>query len=239
MSSPARELPRRGNSVSEQKIHVLIADDQRLMREGLRIILEDTPDIEVIGEAENGLIATQMAESQQPDVILMDIRMPVLDGIEATERIRKQSGLQGPRILLLTTFDTPELVVEGMRAGAAGYLLKDCSAEELCTAVRAVARGQVLLQASSAAQLLAGLHAQQSSAPRDASLSSEVEKMGLTARELEVVRLIAQGHSNTEIAAKLFVSDATVKTHINHIFSKLGARDRSQVIVKARQLGLV
>ncbi len=225
--------------MSTQKIGVLIADDQRLMREGLRIILEDTPDIEVIGEAENGLMATQMAEKQHPDVILMDIRMPLLDGIEATERIRKQvSQGQGPRILLLTTFDTPELVVEGMRAGAAGYLLKDCSAEELCSAVRAVARGQVLLQASSAAQLLAGLHAQQSPAPRDASLSSEAEKLGLTARELEVVRLIAQGHSNTEIAAELFVSDATVKTHINHIFSKLGARDRAQVIVKARQLGI-
>ena len=225
--------------MSEQKIRVLIADDQRLMREGLRIILEDAPDIEVIGEAENGLIATQMAESQRPDVILMDIRMPLLDGIEATERIRKQ-GTQAPRILLLTTFDTPELVVEGMRAGAAGYLLKDCSAEELCTAVRAVARGQVLLQASSAAQLLAGLqtHEPQQFRDMDTWLSSEAEKLGLTARELEVVRLIAQGHSNAEIAAELFVSDATVKTHINHIFSKLGARDRSQVIVKARQLGL-
>ena len=223
--------------MSEQKIRVLITDDQRLMREGLRIILEDAPDIEVIGEAENGLIATQIAENQRPDVILMDIRMPLLDGIEATERIRKQ-GTPAPRILLLTTFDTPELVVEGMRAGAAGYLLKDCSAEELLTAVRAVARGQVLLQASSAAQLLAGLHAQEAPPSRDTSLSSEAEKLGLTARELEVVRLIAQGHSNTEIAAELFVSDATVKTHINHIFSKLGARDRSQVIVKARQLGL-
>ena len=192
--------------MSEQKIRVLIADDQHLMREGLRIILEDAPDIEVIGEAENGLIATQIAETRQPDVILMDIRMPLLDGIEATERIRKHAT-QGPRILLLTTFDTPELVVEGMRAGAAGYLLKDCSAEELCTAVRAVARGQVLLQASSAAQLLAGLYAQESPASRNVSLSSEAEKMGLTARELEVVRLIAQGHSNTEIASELFVSD--------------------------------
>ena len=223
--------------VNEQKIRVLIADDQRLMREGLRIILEDAPDIEVIGEAENGLSATQLAESQHPDVILMDIRMPLLDGIAATERIRQQAT-PGPRILLLTTFDTPELVVEGMRAGAAGYLLKDCSAEELCTAVRAVARGQVLLQASSAAQLLAQFHTQQSPVSTGTSLSSEVEKLGLTARELEVVRLIAQGHSNAEIAAKLFVSDATVKTHINHIFSKPGTRDRAQVIVKARKLGL-
>jgi DNA-binding NarL/FixJ family response regulator len=223
--------------MSEKKIRVLIADDQRLMREGLRIILEDAQDMEVIGEAENGLIATELAESQQPDVILMDIRMPLLDGIEATSRIRQQ-GASGPRILLLTTFDTPELVVEGMRAGAAGYLLKDCSAEELCTAVRAVARGQVLLQASSAAQLLSGLHAQQPPVYGNAQPSSEAENLGLTARELEVVQLIAQGHSNAEIATTLFVSNATVKTHINHIFSRLGARDRAQVIVKARQMGL-
>jgi DNA-binding NarL/FixJ family response regulator len=199
--------------MSEKQIRVLIVDDQRLMREGLRIILEDAQDIEVVGEAEDGLVATKLAESQQPDVILMDIRMPVLDGIEATARIRKP-GASGPRILLLTTFDTPELVVEGMRAGAAGYLLKDCSAEELGTAIRAVARGQVLLQASGAAQLLAGLHAQQPPVYGDAQLLLEAEKSGLTARELEVVRLIAQGQSNAEIAAALFVSDATVKTHM-------------------------
>ena len=223
--------------MSGQTIRVLIADDQRLMREGLRIILEDAPDIEVIGEAENGLIVTQLAEKQHPDVILMDIRMPLLDGIEATERINKQV-VPKPRILLLTTFDTPELVLEGMRAGAAGYLLKDCSSEELCSAVRTVARGQVLLQASSITQLLAGLNVQESQVPKIASSSTEVEKLGLTSRELEVVRLIAQGYSNTEIATGLIVSEATVKTHINHIFSKLGARDRSQVIVKARQLGL-
>ena len=136
--------------MSEKQIRVLIADDQRLMRDGLRIILEDAEDIDVIGEAENGFIATQLAESQHPDVILMDIRMPLLDGIEATERIVKQAA-PGPRILLLTTFDTPELVVEGLHAGAAGYLLKECSAEELSRAIRTVARGQVLLQASSAA----------------------------------------------------------------------------------------
>lgn len=219
----------------EEKIRVLIVDDQRLMREGLRIILEGAPDIELVGEAENGLSALQLAESQGPNVILMDIRMPVLDGIAATERILQQA-LKRPRILLLTTFDTPELVIEGMRAGASGYLLKDCSAEELCTAIRAVARGQVLLQASSAAQLLASLQTQPP--PPEAAPLSAAEQLGLTARELEVVRLIAQGQSNTEIAAALFVSDATVKTHINHIFSKLGARNRSQAIIKARQLGL-
>ncbi len=223
--------------MSEKKIRVLIADDQRLMREGLRIILEDAEDMEVIGEAENGFVATRMAETQHPDVILMDIRMPLLDGIEATERILKQATPE-PRILLLTTFDTPELVVEGMRAGAAGYLLKDCSAEELATAIRAVARGQVLLQASSAAQLLAGLHAVPPPVYEDAQPLVEAEKLGLTTRELEVLRLIAQGLSNAEIATALFVSDATVKTHINHIFSKLDARDRAQVIIKARQMGL-
>jgi len=223
--------------VSEQKIRVLIADDQRLMREGLRIILEDAPDIEVVGEAENGLIATQLAEKLLPDVILMDIRMPLLDGVEATERINKQVAPK-PRILLLTTFDTPELVMEGMRAGASGYMLKDCSSEELCSAVRTVARGQILLQASSVTQLLVALHAWESQVPKAATFPSEVEKLGLTSRELEVVRLIAQGYSNTEIATGLVISEATVKTHINHIFSKLGARDRSQVMVKARQLGL-
>jgi DNA-binding NarL/FixJ family response regulator len=224
-------------SMSEKKIRVLIADDQRLMREGLRIILEDVEDMEVVGEAENGFVAIKMTETQHPDVILMDIRMPLLDGIESTERILKHAA-PGPRVLLLTTFDTPELVVEGMRAGAAGYLLKDCSAEELATAIRAVARGQVLLQASSAAQLLAGLHAVHPPVYQDAQPLVEAEKSGLTVRELEVVRLIAQGQSNAEIAAALFVSDATVKTHINHIFSKLGARDRAQVIIKARQMGL-
>ena len=223
--------------MSGQKIRVLIADDQRLMREGVRIILEDAPDMEVVGEAENGLLATQLAEQQQPDVILMDIRMPLLDGVEATERINKLDGPK-PRILLLTTFDTPELVLEGMRAGASGYLLKDCTSEELCSAVRTVARGQILLQASSIPQLLAGLRAQEPQVSQNTGLSSEIEKLGLTSRELEVVRLIAQGYSNTEIATGLIVSEATVKTHINHIFSKLGARDRSQVIVKVRQLGL-
>ena len=142
--------------MGEPKIRILIADDQRLMREGLHIILEDTPDMEVIGEAENGLIATQLAQHLKPDVILMDIRMPLLDGIEATEQLLKQELAPLPRILLLTTFDTPELVIEGMRAGAAGYLLKDCSAEELCSAVRTVARGQVFLQPASLVQLLSG-----------------------------------------------------------------------------------
>jgi DNA-binding NarL/FixJ family response regulator len=220
-------------SVDEQKIRVLIADDQRLMREGLRTILEEAPDIEVIAEAADGLAATQLALTEQPDVILMDIRMPVCDGIEATERIRKQSSSPTPRILLLTTFDTPQMVIEGLRAGAVGYLLKDCSAEELCSAIRTVARGQVLLQASSVVQLLTELPA-----PPSSPQPSQATTMGLTTRELDVLRLVVKGRNNTEIAEELIVSEATVKTHINHIFSKLGARDRAHAVVLAHQLGL-
>ncbi|QBD83677.1 response regulator transcription factor [Ktedonosporobacter rubrisoli] len=205
------------------------------MREGLRIILEDTADIEVIGEAQDGLGAIKQAEELEPDVILMDIRMPLCDGIEATERIRQQANGPRPRVLLLTTFDTPELVIEGMRAGASGYLLKDCSAEEVGSAIRTVARGQVLLQASSAVDLLAGLANAQASRPTS---PTQGETFGLTARELDVVRLIAKGRNNAEIAQELSVSDSTVKTHINHIFTKLGARDRAHLVVLAHQFGL-
>ncbi len=217
--------------MSERKIRVAIADDQRLLREGLRTILEAAPDMLVVGEAEDGIAATTLAGAEQPDVMLMDIRMPLRDGIAATEMIRKTHPTV--RIILLTTYDTPELVVEGLRAGAAGYLLKDCSAEELCTAVRTVARGQVLLQTASAAQLLAGLVL-----PSSQKLQSAAEKLGLTERECDVLRLIVQGRTNSEIAAELYVSEATVKTHINHIFAKLGARDRAHAVVLAHQLGL-
>jgi len=217
--------------VSESKIRVAIVDDQRLLREGLRTILEAAPDMLVVGEAEDGGAATTLAGTEQPDVMLMDIRMPLRDGIAATEMIRKTHPTV--RVILLTTYDTPELVVEGLRAGAAGYLLKDCSAEELCSAVRTVARGQVLLQTASAAQLLAGLVL-----PSHQSSQSAAEKLGLTEREYDVLRLIVQGRTNSEIAAELYVSEATVKTHINHIFAKLGARDRTHAVVLAHQLGL-
>ncbi len=216
--------------MNERKIRVAIADDQRLLREGLRIILEAAPDMIVVGEAEDGVEAVKLAQEEQPEVMLMDIRMPLRDGIAATEAIRK--ALPNVRVLLLTTYDTPELVIEGLRAGAAGYLLKDSSAEELCAAVRTVARGQVLLQANSAAQLLAGL-------TPPAQPQSQAEKLGLTERERDVLRLIVVGRNNSEIASELYVSEATVKTHINHIFAKLGARDRTHAVVLAHQLGLV
>ncbi len=216
--------------MNERKIRVAIADDQRLLREGLRIILEAAPDMIVVGEAEDGVEAVKLAQEEQPEVMLMDIRMPLRDGIAATEAIRK--ALPNVRVLLLTTYDTPELVIEGLRAGAAGYLLKDSSAEELCAAVRTVARGQVLLQANSAAQLLAGL-------TPPAPPQSQAEKLGLTERERDVLRLIVVGRNNSEIASELYVSEATVKTHINHIFAKLGARDWAHAVVLAYQLGLV
>jgi DNA-binding NarL/FixJ family response regulator len=220
--------------MSERKIRVALADDQRLLREGLRIILEAAPDMLVVGEAEDGITATTLAATEQPDVMLMDIRMPRRDGIAATEIIRNTHP--SVRIILLTTYDTPELVIEGLRAGAVGYVLKDCSAEELYAAIRAVARGQVLLQATSAAQVLAGLSP--TSPPSSPPPQKASEKLGLTERERDVLRLIGQGRTNSEIAAELYVSEATVKTHINHIFSKLGARSRAQAVVLAHQLGL-
>jgi DNA-binding NarL/FixJ family response regulator len=219
--------------MSERKIRVALADDQRLLREGLRIILEAAPDMLIVGEAADGITATTLAETEQPDVMLMDVRMPRRDGIAATEIIH--NTYPSVRIILLTTYDTPELVVEGLRAGAVGYVLKDCSAEELYAAIRAVARGQVLLQAASAAQLLAGLSLP--SPPSSLPLQKAAEKLGLTERERDVLRLIGQGRTNSEIAAELYVSEATVKTHINHIFSKLGARDRAHAVVLAHQLG--
>nr|HET6902063.1 response regulator transcription factor [Ktedonobacteraceae bacterium] len=216
--------------MSEQKIRVALADDQRLLREGLRTILEAAQDIIVVGEAEDGMAATTLATTLQPDVMLMDIRMPLRDGIAATEAIHKTHPTI--RILLLTTYDTPETVVDGLRAGAAGYLLKDCSAEELCSAVRTVARGQVVLQTPSAAQLLATL-----SLPTPAPTHTQGDSSGLTERERDVLQLVVRGRNNSEIAAELFVSEATVKTHINHIFSKLGARDRAHAVILAHQLG--
>lgn len=219
--------------MNEHKIRVALVDDQRLLREGLRIILEAAPDIEVVGEAGDGVEAVQLAEQARPDVMLMDIRMPLRDGIAATEAIRK--AFPTVRVLLLTTYDTPEQVIDGLRAGAAGYLLKDSSAEELCAAVRTVARGQVLLQASSAALLLAGMA---SPAPAQPSSTTKAAELGLTDREQDVLRLVVRGRNNSEIASELFVSEATVKTHINHLFSKLGARDRAHAVVLAHQFGL-
>ncbi len=208
-------------------IRVILADDQRLLRDGLRIILNAAPDIDVIAVAEDGEEAIRFADELRPDVMLLDIRMPRCDGLEATRRILAQHPQI--HIALLTTFDQPDLVSEAAREGALGYILKDMSAEELCAAVRTIARGQPIYQGQSAAQLLAGLGT--APAPVNANL--------LTERELEVLRLIARGRSNAEIAAELIVGEATVKTHINHIFAKLGARDRAHAIVLAQERHLI
>jgi DNA-binding NarL/FixJ family response regulator len=207
-------------------IRIALADDQRLLREGLRIILDAAPDMTVVGMAQDGIEAVALAAAEKPDVMLLDIRMPRCDGIEATRRVLQVSP--GTRVVLLTTYDMPEMVVEGVQAGAAGFLLKDSSAEELCAAVRAVARGQVLLQGQSAANLLAGLG-------RPQARPEPAQDFGLTEREREVLCCIARGQSNAEIARALTVSEATVKTHINHIFAKLGARDRAHALVLAQQ----
>ena len=231
--------------MNTDRIRVALVDDQRLLREGLRIIIEATSDFDLVGEAEDGEEAVELAGAMRPDVLLMDIRMPQRDGIEATARVRDVAPQT--RVLLLTTFDTPELVVEGMRAGASGYLLKDCSAEELRAAIRAVARGQVLLQARSAAQLLAEMQAPNSGI-RSATTpgmgasgqtsDGAADEWGLTDRERDVLRLIAKGRTNAEIADALVVSEATVKTHVHHLLNKLGARDRTHAIGLARQRGL-
>jgi DNA-binding NarL/FixJ family response regulator len=212
--------------VNEHIIRVGLADDQRLLRDGLRIILQAADDIAVVGEVEDGIAAVELVATTQPDVLLLDIRMPRLDGIEAARRIAQVAP--ATRVALLTTFDAPDLVAEGVQAGAVGFLLKDSSADELCAAVRAVARGQLLFQGQGAAQLLAG-----ASPPAASPMPSE--DFGLTNRELEVLRRIAEGKSNAEIVAELVVSEATVKTHVHHIFAKLGARDRAHAILLAQR----
>ena len=210
-------------------IRVLVADDQALVRGGFRMILEARDDIEVVGEAENGAEAVELAHELDPDVILMDVRMPELDGVEATRRL---AGTKA-RVLILTTFDLDEYVVEALRAGASGFLLKDVRPEQLADAVRVVAKGDALLAPTVTRRLLdrfAGSLPVETPPP---TLDS------LTARELEILRLLATGSSNAEIAGELVVSEATVKTHVSSVLRKLGVRDRVQAVVIAYDTGLV
>ena len=212
-------------------IRILIVDDQELVRTGFRVVLEAEPDFEVIGEAGDGFSALKAARSTRPDVVLMDIRMPNLDGIEATRRI---AGVDGaPRVLILTTFDLDDYVYEALRAGASGFLLKDARAEELCDAVRTVGAGDALLSPTITRKLI-------ESYTRRPPPSAKPDALGeLTARELEVLRLLARGMSNNDIARELVVGDATVKTHVARIFSKLDLHDRAQAVVLAYESGLV
>jgi DNA-binding NarL/FixJ family response regulator len=213
-------------------IRVLICDDQALVRAGFRAILEAQPDIEVAGEAENGAEAVALAERRSPDVILMDIRMPQLDGVEATRRLVADGS--PARVLVLTTFDLDEYVHAAIRAGASGFLLKDVTPGKLLEAIRIVAAGDALLAPSVTRRLLERFA---STLPQRDHSSAALA--ALTTRETEVLRLLAGGLSNAEIAAELVVSEATVKTHISSVLRKLGLRDRVQAVILAYETGLV
>ncbi len=212
-------------------IRVLLADDQELVRSGFRLILELAEGFEVAGEAADGREALRLAKELSPDVVLMDIRMPELDGIEATRQLR-QAGVES-RVLVLTTFDLDEYVYAALRAGASGFLLKDAPREQLVGAVRTVARGESLLAPAVTQRLIERFVA------RPAPAEAAPELAELSPRELEVLRLLARGLSNAEIAAELIVGEATVKTHVARVLRKLGLRDRVQAVVFAYETGVV
>jgi len=216
-------------------IRVAIADDQELVRAGLRLIVAGEADLEVIGEAASGEEAITLAQRAQPDVLLMDVRMPGLGGIAATEAILDSAGSGRPRILMLTTFDLDEHVYDAMRVGASGFLLKDVPAEDLVIAIRQAARGTDALLAPSVTRRLVERFASQHSV---GSTKRDVLR-DLTAREQEVLRLVARGLSNSEIADHLTISETTVKSHVSHVLMKLGLRDRVQAVVLAYETGLV
>jgi DNA-binding NarL/FixJ family response regulator len=214
-------------------IRVALADDQELVRAGFAALLDAEDDIEVVGEAADGQQAVRIVEQRRPDVMLMDIRMPVLDGIEAIRRIAARPELGSVHVVILTTFELDEYVFEGLRAGAAGFLVKDTDAAELIRAVRVVAGGGALLAPTVTRRLIAEFAAH----TREARSVPGLDE--LTPREHEVVALIAQGLSNEEISKKIYVSPSTAKTHANRAMTKLGARDRAQLVVFAYQAGLV
>jgi DNA-binding NarL/FixJ family response regulator len=215
-------------------IRVVIADDQALVRGGFHVLLDSAPDIEVSGEAANGAEAVELARTHRPDVVLMDVRMPVMDGIEATRRITHDEATGGVRILILTTFDLDDYVYEALRAGASGFLLKDTDPPELLEAVRVVARGDALLAPGVTRRLIAEF------AKRPDPLRAGIDDLSvLTEREREVLALIARGMNNDEIAEALVVSPATAKTHVSRVMGKLDARDRAQLVVIAYESGLV
>jgi DNA-binding NarL/FixJ family response regulator len=214
-------------------IRVALADDQALVRSGFAALLGAEEDMEVAGEAADGAEAVRLAEREHPDVLLMDIRMPVLDGIEATRRIASQPALSDVHVVILTTFEIDEYIFDGLRAGAAGFLVKDTDAAELIRAVRVVAGGDALLSPAVTRRLIAEFTAHPARRPRTLPGLAD-----LTPREREIVKLIASGLSNEEIARQLYVSQSTVKTHAGRAMMKLAARDRAQLVVAAYESGL-
>jgi DNA-binding NarL/FixJ family response regulator len=215
-------------------IKVLLVDDEGLVRSGFKVLLDLEDDITVVGEATNGVEAVEQAGATRPDVVLMDIRMPKLDGIQATSRIVTTPGLEKVRVLILTTYDTDAYVFEALQAGASGFLLKDSGPAELLHAIRVVAAGDGLLAPRITRRLIAQFTAQ-----RTAARDGENRLAVLTEREREVLALVGQGLSNDEIGAELYLSPATARTHVSHAMVKLGARDRAQLVVIAYQTGLV
>ncbi len=215
-------------------IRVALADDQELVRAGFRTLIESAEDLEVVGEAADGEEAVCLVHDHRPDVVLMDVRMPRVDGIEATKRIHDLSGAENVRVLVLTTFDLDEYVHAALRAGASGFLLKDASPAELLNAIRVIHEGDALLAPSITRRLIEDFAQHSRPEKTPASVLQD-----LTARELEVLMLVARGLSNAEIADELVVSPATAKTHVSRILSKLAARDRAQLVVVAYETGLV
>ena len=219
------------------RIRVLIADDQRVVRDGLSMLVSLIDDVEIVGLASDGTEAVRLAEEHRPDVILMDLRMPGLDGATATAQVRERQP--GTQVLVLTTYADEAAILAALRAGALGYLTKDASAEQIEAAVRAVHAGQTHLDPAVQARLVATVTGRGAAGPApDQAGGAEPPPAGLTSREAEVLTLLASGLSNAEIAQRLFLSNATVKTHINRIFAKTGARDRAQAVRYAYQHGL-
>ena len=216
-------------------LRVAVADDQPLVRAGFGALVAHAPDLELAGEAANGQEAVALAGKEQPDVLLMDIRMPVLDGIEATRRITADPACAGVRVLILTTFDLDEYVYGALRAGASGFLLKDAPPEDLLAAVRLVGAGEALLAPSVTRRLVERFAA----LPAPGGRTDPSALAALTDREREVLALVARGLSNAELAERIHVSPATAKTHVGHLLTKLGARDRTQLVMLAYETGLV
>jgi DNA-binding NarL/FixJ family response regulator len=218
-------------------IRVVVADDQVLVRSGFTMLLTGEPDLDVVGEAGNGAEAVALAASTHPDVILMDVRMPVMDGLEATRRITSDASLASTRIVILTTFDLDEYVHDALRAGASGFLLKDTMPVDLLNAIRVVAAGDALIAPAITRRLIEEFARRPQLAEASAAASAVLGQ--LTDREREVLGLVAKGQSNAELAASLFVSHATVKTHVSRLLMKLDARDRAQLVMIAYETGIV
>ncbi|MFF2518630.1 response regulator [Streptomyces sp. NPDC058086] len=214
-------------------VRVVLADDQPLVRSGLRVIMADHPDLEVVGEAATGAEAVQLVRNVSPDVVVMDIRMPGMDGIEATRQIT--AGPATTRVLMLTTFDEDDHVYGALRAGASGFVVKDMELDDILAAIRAVAAGDALIAPSVTRRLIADFVGRPVAAPERPPRPVE----GLTEREWEVLALVGRGRSNSEIAEELFITVATAKSHVSRLFTKLGARDRVHLVITAYEVGLV